>query len=257
MQKKKILIKIGTNVITKEGGKLDLGVIKHIAEQVATIRNRGYEVILVTSGAVGAGRVLFKKNNKEETIIDKQVYAAVGQVSLINTYTKYFKKYKVGCAQVLVTREDFRDKVHYENMENCFLNVLKRNVLPIVNENDIVAIKELLFTDNDELMSLVALQLKVDIVIILSSVEGLISGDPKDKNAKIINEVGIKDFKKIGKYITKDKTSLGKGGMISKFAMTKKLVKDGVIVYIANGKRKNVITDIIVGKKVGTRFTPK
>ncbi|MEI7810586.1 MAG: glutamate 5-kinase [bacterium] len=257
MQKKKIVIKIGTNVITNEVGNLDLNVIKHIAEQVSIVRNRNYEVILVTSGAVGAGRVLFDKNNKEETVSDKQVYAAVGQVSLINTYTKYFKKYKVGCAQILVTREDFRDKVHYENMENCFLNVLKRDVLPIVNENDIVAIKELLFTDNDELMGLVALQLKADIVIVLTSVEGLINGDPKDKNAEVVSEIKIKDLKNAKKYITKDKTTLGKGGMFSKFNIAEKLVENGVTVFLANGKRKNVITDIITGKKVGTRFTPK
>jgi len=253
---KRIIIKIGTKVLTDKNGKLDRNVIKHIVEQIVAVRNKGTEVVLVTSGAVGSGRALLKTKDKEETIADKQVYAAVGQVALMNTYAEYLGKHGIQSAQVLVTKEDFRDRVHYQNMETCFLNILRGNVLPIVNENDVVAIKELIFTDNDELTSLVALQLDADAVFILTSVDGVIAGDLDDPKAKVISEIKLDDLRMAEKFVTNQKSVGGRGGMHTKFAMARKMISAGITVYMLNGKNKNGITDILNGKEVGTKFTP-
>ena len=251
---KRIIIKVGTKVLTDRDGKLDRNIIKHIVEQVVAVRNAGCEVVLVTSGAVGSGRALLKSNSKEETIADKQVFASVGQVALMNIYTEYLQKYNLQSAQILVTKEDFRDRVHYQNMETCFLNVLKSGVLPIVNENDVVAVKELLFTDNDELTSLIALQLNADAVLILTSVEGVIAGDFNNPNAEVIKEIRNEDFNSVEKFVTKDKSNGGRGGMLTKFAMARKMIGAGITVYMFNGKKKNAIVDIFEGKEIGTKF---
>lgn len=253
---KRVIIKVGTKVLTSNDGKLDHGIIKHIVEQIITVRNRGCEVVLVTSGAVGSGRAIMKSDNKAETIADKQVYAAVGQVALMNTYAQFLKKHDVQSAQILVTKEDFRDRVHYQNMETCFLNVLRDNVLPIVNENDVVAVKELIFTDNDELTSLVALQLNADAVFILTSVDGVIAGDFTDPHAEVLKEIKIDDLRSAEKFVTKDRSSGGRGGMLTKFAMARKMISAGITVFMLNGKTKNGITDIFDGKQLGTRFSP-
>lgn len=251
---KRVIIKVGTKVLTNEAGELDHSVIKSLIDQIVAIQQKGCEVVLVSSGAVGSGRAILKKGSEKETIADKQVYAAVGQIALMNVYAKYLKKYNVQSAQILVTKEDFRDRIHYQNMETCFLNILKGKVLPIVNENDVVAIKELLFTDNDELTSLVALQLDADAVIILTSVDGVIAGDIKDPSAKVIPEITIEELRSVEKFVTVDKSSMGRGGMLTKFAMARKMMSAGITVYFLNGKRKNGILDIFKEKSVGTHF---
>lgn len=250
---KRILIKIGTNVLSTEKGRLDLAIFSHIVEQITKIKQNGTEVILVTSGAVGAGRGLIILNHHEKPA-DKQVLAAVGQVKLMNLYSEFFGKHNELCAQVLVTKEDFRDKNHYLNMRTCFENLLNNNVVPVVNENDVVATTELLFTDNDELAGLVASQLNADALIILTSVEGFLAGKPEDPTAQVIPEIDFSKISAYQKYITPDKTAFGRGGMLTKFNIAKKLTLQGITVYFANGKRKDVLTDIISGKTIGTKF---
>lgn len=253
---KRIVVKIGTKVLSTEGNNLDIAVLKHLVEQIVAIKSQGIEIVLVTSGAMGAGRSLISMRTKEK-IAEKQVLAAVGQVKLMSTYSNFFEKKDEICAQVLATKEDFRDKTHYLNMRTCFENLLKAGIIPVVNENDVVATTELLFTDNDELAGLVASQLDVDSVIILTSVEGFLTGDPKDRNSILIPEI---DFGNIGmyqKYISSDKTDFGRGGMLTKFNIAKKLTSQGITVYFADGKRRNVLSDIVSGEKVGTKFLPK
>lgn len=249
---KRIVVKIGTKALSKENGRIDESVLGDLVNQIAQIKKGGAQVILVTSGAVGSGRSLLKLSGKTETIPDKQVFAAIGQVKLMATYSKLLSKLGFLCAQVLVTKEDFRDKEHYQNMRNCFLNMLRDNVIPIVNENDVVAIRELVFTDNDELAGLIAKQLKADAVIILSSVDGML-----DNNLKVIPEISYKDIASAQKYVTKNKTASGRGGMVSKFATAKKLAALGATVYIANGKKRGVLLDILSGRQVGTKFTSR
>lgn len=249
---KRIIIKIGTAVISKSDGGLDTAVLKRLVDESAKIKKGGTEIIIVTSGAVGTGRGLITLHDGDSTVA-KQVFAAVGQVKLMSMYGEYFAEHGFACAQVLATKEDFRDKEHYQNMKNCMANLLRDNVIPVVNENDVVAVAELVFTDNDELAGLIAEQLGVDAVITLTTVEGVFAGDPKS-GADVIPEIGFADISSYEKYVTTDKTPFGRGGMHTKFAIAKKLSQKGIATHIGNGRRENVLLDIVSGKKIGTKF---
>ena len=252
--KNRIIIKVGTKVLSTKEGRLDGVLIKHLTAQISKIKKKGYEVILVTSGAMGSGRSLIKPK-KDAPVVEKQVLAAVGQVKLMCTYFDAFAQHGLICAQVLVTKEDFRDKKHYLNMKNCFENLLRSGAVPVVNENDVVATSELLFTDNDELTGLIASQLKAPKVIFLTSVDGFLISE-KRKN-DVISEIEFKDIGLYKRYISSIKTGAGRGGMTSKFIVSKKLALEGTTVWIANGKRKNILTDILSGKNTGTKFIPR
>ena len=253
---KRVVVKIGTGVLSRAGGCIDEAVLESIVEQVSILKKGGIEIVLVTSGAVGSGRGLLELSKETEMVADKQVFAAIGQVKLMETYARLFEKQHYLCAQVLVSKEDFRDRDHYQNMCRCFLNLLRDGIVPIVNENDVIAIKELVFTDNDELAGLIAAQLEADAVIMLTSVDGVLDGSPSDAAAKVIPEIDLHTITEIRKHITKEKTSTGKGGMTTKFAVAKKLITSGIAVHIASGKKENVLRDIIDGRSVGTKFIP-
>jgi len=253
---KKIVIKIGTGVISKKDGKLNPRVLKILVEQCAQLRKQGVEAVIVTSGAVGTGRGLITIEDGADSVVKKQVYAAVGQVKLMSTYAKYFAKHGIFCAQILATKEDFRDKEHYLNMKNCMENLLRDNVIPVVNENDAVAVAELVFTDNDELAGLIATQLNVDAVILLTSVDGVFNGNPKDKGARVISEIPHADISSFEKYVMPDKSEFGRGGMLTKFGVARKLAEQGIATHIANGLRPGVLLEILAGKAVGTKFIP-
>lgn len=253
---KRIIVKIGTGVISRADGGLDSDVLKQLVDQVSALRKKRTEVIVVTSGAVATGRGLITLEDGTDNVVQKQVYAAVGQVKLMNTYAKYFAKHGIFCAQILATKEDFRDKEHYQNMKNCMENLLRDNVVPVVNENDAVAVAELMFTDNDELAGLIATQLNVDAVIILTSVDGVFAGNPKSKNARVISEISYADISSFEKYIMPDKSEFGRGGMLTKFKVAKDLAEKGIATHIANGLQSDVIADILAGKSVGTKFLP-
>ncbi len=250
---KRVIIKVGTKVLSAEDGSLDGGVLKHLVQQISEIKKKGVEVVLITSGAMGAGRSLITLKHAEK-VAEKQVLAAVGQVKLMSMYSELFGQQGEICAQVLATKEDFRDKAHYFNMRTCFENLLKNGVVPVVNENDVVATTELLFTDNDELAGLVASQLNADAVVILTSVEGFLTGDPKDPSSELIPEIDFNNIHALEQYISPDKTAFGRGGMLTKFHIAKKLTLHGVTVFFANGKRKDALLDILSGKKIGTKF---
>ncbi len=249
---KLIIIKIGTKVLSSDDGTLDVKFIRHAVDQIVKLRKNGIKVVLVTSGAVNAGKSLMPSKKIKDKAVQKQIFAAIGQVKLMRVYFDFFEKYNYHCAQVLATKEDFRDKHHYLNMQRCFKGLLLDNVVPIVNENDVVATTELLFTDNDELAGLIAKQLNADSLIILTGTEGIL-----DNNKKTIPEVNISNIKNIKGYINLNKSAIGRGGMTSKFAIAKELSEKGISVYIVNGKNKNVILDVVNKKNTGTRFMPK
>lgn len=253
---KRIIVKIGTGVISKKNGRLDPLVLKLLVDQVAALRKKKIEVAIVTSGAVGTGKGLIKLEDGANSIVKKQVFAAVGQVKLMGMYAKYFARHGIFCAQVLATKEDFRDKEHYLNMKNCMENLLRDDVIPVINENDVVAVAELVFTDNDELAGLIAVQLNVDAVIALTSVDGVFAGNPKNKNAEVISEINCAEIASYQKYILPDKSEFGRGGMLTKFAVAKKLGERGIATHIANGRKRNVLLGIFSGKQVGTKFLP-
>lgn len=253
----KIVIKIGSNVITTSDGQLDEDAIKHISMQVGELQKAGCEVIIVSSGAVASGRSIVNLPEKFDSILARQVFASVGQVKLLNYYYALFNEQHLICSQVLVTKEDFRDRSHYLNMRNCFSALLQNKIIPIVNENDVISITELMFTDNDELAGLIATMVNAELLIILSNVDGLYDGDPKNPESKIINIIDEKHYD-FSKYITSSKSGFGRGGMITKSNISKKVSKNGITVRIANGKTENILLSLLNDKeyRIGTTFLP-
>jgi len=255
-QYKRIIIKIGSNVITQENGLPDNDRIQHLVEQMAHIKKKGIELILVSSGAVASGRSLITIKENKQPVAVRQLLSSVGQVKLINTYSKLFDTYDMLCAQVLVTKEDFRDRVHYLNMKNCFHSLLMHNIIPVVNENDVVSVTELMFTDNDELAGLIASMLNADGLIILSNIDGIYDGDPKLADSHIIEKVDDYTYN-FSAIIKPEKSTFGRGGMITKASMAKKVSKLGIGVHIANGRKDNVLLDLLFGELVHTYFIPE
>jgi len=249
---KKIVVKIGTNVITRESGLLNAVVVKRLVEQIVTLKKKGIDVIVVSSGAMGAGRGIMHLNERVDAVVKRQVLASVGQIKLMGTYLSSFQKHGILCAQVLVTKEDFRDRTHYLNMKNCFEALLKSGVVPVVNENDVVSVDELMFTDNDELAGLIASMMDVDMLVLLSTVDGMYDHDPKEKDAQLIRAVDAET--NVHSFVASTTSSFGRGGMLTKAKITKRLAAMGIPAIIANGQRKNVLVDILDGKAMGTTF---
>lgn len=254
MDKKIIVVKVGSNVLTNQDGLPNLSIMKNLVDEISTLQKNNYQVILISSGAVAAGKSLNPIIKKQGAISQRQTLAAIGQIQLIQQYKNLFEEHKLICAQVLVTKNDFKDRHHYLNMRNCFLALLENRVIPIVNENDVVAVTELMFTDNDELAGLVAAMLKSESLIILSNVDGVYNKNPAEKDAQIIPIIreGEVNFKEI---VSTQKSSFGRGGMITKCYNALKIAGLGVAVYIANGFKKNVLYDTIIKKNnTGTYF---
>ncbi|MFK7936152.1 MAG: glutamate 5-kinase [Saprospiraceae bacterium] len=253
---KTLVIKVGTNVLTREDGLLDLTTISHLVDQIAALKQTGTRVILVSSGAVGAGRSLVQVPATWSKITQRQVLSAVGQVKLLNTYLQFFANYQMFCAQVLATKEDFRGRQHYLNMRECFQALLQDNIIPIVNENDVISVSELMFTDNDELAGLVAAMLNADGLIILSNIDGVYDGPPANPASKVIPQIDCDD-KKILEVIAPSKSSFGRGGMQTKLRIAQKAAKVGIDTFIANGKRQNTLLAINNNDYIGTIFPAK
>lgn len=252
---KLIVVKVGSNVISELHGGPDKSRIQNIVNQIQTLRSKGHKIILVSSGAVASGRTMVTLPDKIDPISRRQILSSIGQVKLLNLYNKYFGSFDVNCAQVLVTQNDFRDRTHYLNIQNCISALLQYDVLPIVNENDTVSITELMFTDNDELAGLMASLINADELIILSNVDGIYNGDPKDQNSKLIERV--EEGQDFSSYISNDKSSFGRGGMLTKANLAMKMADLGINVCIANGKKENILLDLMEGNAKATFFESK
>jgi glutamate 5-kinase len=255
----KILIKVGTNVISKEDGTLDEKIMAEIVDQISQLKKQNLEIILITSGAVGAGKSLInladKNLGKNADVIKRQILASAGQIKLMNLYLKFFGNHQYNCAQILVTKEDFRDRLHYLNMKNCLEALLKNEIVPVINENDVVSVTELMFTDNDELAGLIAAMLNVDTVIILTNVDGIFDQNPNNEGAKLLNKIDHKT--NLEEFISPDKSSFGRGGMLTKSRIAQKLSLLGITTHIANGKRKNILLDLLKSSdSPATTFLP-
>lgn len=246
---KRITIKVGSNVVTQCDGSLNIGRILRIVEDVAVLYKQGIDVVLVSSGAVASGRSDLKLSGKTNIVAAKQVWAAVGQVKLMSTYQFLFGKFGIEAGQILAAKESFRDRQHYLNMKNCITAMHENRVLPIVNENDTISIEELMFTDNDELSGMMASLMDSQTLIILSNVDGIFDGHPGVHGTKLIKKVAD-DGENPEKYISSEKSGFGRGGMLTKCSVAKKLASMGIDVFIANGNRDSIITDIVRGKDV-------
>jgi len=254
---KKIVMKVGTNVLTTSTGELDTVVIANIVDQIAGLKAKGITVILITSGAVGAGKSIYKLKHTTDESIQRQVYSSIGQVKLMNLYYDLFSKYGLYCSQVLATKDDFLGEEHYQNMQNCFQGLMSDDIIPIVNENDVVSLKELMFTDNDELAALTAFMIQADALFLLTNVAGVFDGDPTDASSKMIEEIVIgKNDEEIENYILSVKSTGGRGGMRSKFNMARQCANKNINTHIANGKIPDVVVKIVSGAKIGTCFYP-
>jgi glutamate 5-kinase len=240
---KTITVKIGSNVLASTKGMLNLDRIAHLVDQIAELHASGKKVILVSSGAVASGRSMVKLSRKLDTVSQRQVLSAVGQVKLLNIYSELFDKHQLKIAQVLVTKEDFRTREHYLNMKNCLSALLDNGILPIINENDAVSVTALMFTDNDELSGLIASMMNADALFILTNVDGIYDGDPKLPESKVIRTIES-DKTDLSEYISTTKSDFGRGGMLTKCRIAQKTAASGISVHIANGTRDNIMVEL-------------
>jgi len=252
----RITVKVGSNVLTNDDGSLNTWRISRIVEDIAILYRNGIEVILVTSGAVAAGRSEIAVSRKTHPVAAKQVLAAVGQGKLMANYQYFFGKYGIPAGQVLATKESFMDRRHYLNMKSCIMAMLENNVIPIVNENDTISVNELMFTDNDELSGLISSMMDCKSLILLTNVDGIYSGIPGDDGAELIREIKP-DATGLEQYIFSFRSEFGRGGMLTKYHSARKIASEGINVFIANGLRDAIITDIVCGRDVPcTRLIP-
>jgi glutamate 5-kinase len=255
---KKITIKVGSNVLTKPDGMLNTARIAHLVDQIASLHKYGVEVVLVSSGAVASGKSVLMPSRKYDSVSSRQLWAALGQVKLINRYSDFFREHGMICAQVLTTKENFSSRAHYLNMKNCINTLLENGVVPIVNENDTISITELMFTDNDELSGLMATLANSEGLIILSNVDGVYTGDPGEPGSEIITEIRT-DLDDSQIHVSGQMSGFGRGGMMTKLRIARKVASSGIAVHVANGSRENILLDIMDKTKMvqHTWFVPE
>ena len=241
---KRIVVKIGSNALTRPDGRLDVTRMSALVDQIAWLRQHGCEVILVSSGAVACGRrELDNVDHELDSVEQRQLISALGQAKLIGLYYDLFREYHIHVGQVLTMKENFEPGEQYRNQRACMTVMLENNVLPIVNENDTVSVTELMFTDNDELSGLIAQMMQADTLVLLSNIDGIYTGNPNDPQSQLIKEVAPNTD--LTEYIQTEKSSAGRGGMQSKYATATKIQQAGIRVVIANGKRENVLVDLM------------
>ncbi|MGB4415254.1 MAG: glutamate 5-kinase [Paludibacter sp.] len=251
---KKIAVKIGSNVLTRQDGTLDITRMSAIVDQIAVLHKKGVEIVMISSGAVASGRSILGINKKMDVVDQRQLFSAVGQAKLINHYWDLFRDHGITVGQVLTMKENFGSRRHYLNQRNCMQVMLDNKVIPIVNENDTVSVSELMFTDNDELSGLIASMMDMEALIILSNIDGIFDGSPSNPESKVIRQ--IEKGQDISDFIQTTKSTFGRGGMSTKIAIAQKIADEGIDVFIANGKIDNILIRLLDKKDdvVCTRF---
>lgn len=254
---KRIVIKLGTSLLTRGTQNLDHTRMGEIVSQIDWLAEKGAEIALVSSGAIAAGREKLGNFRKVKGIPYKQVLAAVGQNRLMTTYEKLFNRHEIVIAQALLSKADLKSRQGYLNARNTLLTLFEMGVICIINENDVVAVDELddaKFGDNDNLSAMVANMIDADLLLILTDIDGLYTADPsKDKSATLIDVVEKIDGK-IEKLVSGSRSGLGTGGMITKIEAAKLATSSGVDVIIADGRDPAIIEKIFSGKNTGTKF---
>ena len=252
----RIAVKVGSNVLTRRDGTLDVTRMSALVDQIAELHKTGVEIILVSSGAVASGRSEVHSAKKLDSVDQRQLFSAVGQAKLTNRYYELFREHGIAVGQVLTMKENFATRRHYLNQKNCMTVMLENGVIPIVNENDTISVSELMFTDNDELSGLIASMMGAQALIILSNIDGIYNGSPADPTSEVIREIG--QGKDLSSYIQTSKSSFGRGGMLTKTNIARKVADEGITVIIANGKRDNILVDLIQHPEstLCTRFIP-
>ena len=253
----RVVIKIGTSTLTHKSGRENIRRIEELCKAVSDVKNAGYEIILVSSGAIGMGVGKLNLKERPKDIAGKQACAAVGQCELMYIYDKEFSSYNHTVAQILLTAPDLKNEDRHEKFKDTMSKLLELGALPVINENDTVATEEIVFGDNDTLAALVAESVSADLLILLSDIDGLYTADPhKNPDAKLLSEVHelTEEIMSLGGGSA---SALGTGGMETKLRAAKIVTDAGCDMIIANGSRPELLYDIMDGKSVGTRFYAK
>ena len=241
----RIVVKVGTSTLTHTSGRINIRRTEKLCKILSDVKNAGHELILVSSGAIGMGVGKLNMKSKPEDMPTKQAAAAIGQCELMYLYDKLFREYNHIVAQMLITGLDFSNEESHKNFQSTLNRLLELNVIPIINENDTIATQEISVGDNDTMGAIVAENANADLLIILSDIDGLYTGDPRNNpDAQLIDTVFS---------ITKG-TTLGTGGMITKIHAAEISMNAGIDMIIANGTKPELLYNIIDGEKVGTKF---
>ena len=249
-----VVVKIGSSTLTTADGAIDMAYISRLCAQVAELHDRGYQVIIATSGAAAAGRERLGIPSRPSDIETLQACAAAGQAQLTEVYAACLAERDLACGQVLLTRRDVVDREGYLNARNTLMRLLELGAVPVVNENDTVSVSEFAFGDNDMLGAIVAALVGASLYVILSDVEGLFTADPtKDPDARLIGHVTAID-REVAQMAGGSSSSVGTGGMASKLRAARAMLTSGIPMVICHGRRDDVVVDVVEGKSVGTRF---
>ncbi len=247
---KRVVVKIGTHVLVNKNGTPNRHRIANIAHDIIQLKKNNYEVVMVTSGAIGAGLHKLGIKNRPTALYDLQMAAAVGQLQLLNAYNDIFSKSRCIISQLLLTHADLKNRTRHLNARNTILNLLSHDVIPIINENDVVADDEIKIGDNDVLSALVTELIDADLLIMLTTPDGLRKPLKKGKTQRISYLESVN--KKALELVTVNKQTLSTGGMGSKLEAAQTAAKFGALVVIASGYKKNIISEVVSGKDVGT-----
>lgn len=251
---KRIVVKVGSSSLTNENGLINLHKLESLVKQISDLHGKGYEIVLVSSGAIAAGMGKLNLNERPKEMPLLQASAAVGQVVLIHLYQKLFSEYGKVVAQVLLTKDGLEDVNRLNHAKNASKSLLESGVITIVNENDAVSVDEIKFGDNDTLSALVAKLVDADLLVLLSDIDGLYDSNPKENNdAKLIEEVDQIDDN-IKKLATGSSSLVGTGGMVTKLIAGEIATESDIDMIIANADKEWVLKDIVEGKAVGTLF---
>lgn len=254
MNEKRVVIKVGTNVMTNKDNRIVGPILNELVRQIAALYEDGYAPVLVSSGSAIAGMEVLGECIAKDDATRRQIYSSVGQPRMMRHYYSLFHDHGMRCAQILATKRDFSPGKHRENMINCYEGLLAEGIVPIANEDDAVSLTMSMFSDNDELASLVAELIGADALIILTDTDGLYTGHPDDENSEKLSNVHHEQAVEQYVQASNKGEGEGRGGMKSKLKIAKETAKKNIPTYIANGKRKNVIVDLLGGKDIGTKF---
>jgi len=252
---KKVLIKIGSAVLTGAEG-LDLDIIQQLVAEIARLKEEGYQVILVSSGAIASGKHRMGITGPLKSIPQKQAAAAIGQGRLMRIYAQAFGQYGINVAQILLTMSDLTDRKRFLNIRNTLSTLVEWGVIPIINENDTVAVEEIKFGDNDQLAAMMANLIETHLVINLTSTEGLYDANPAISDQARLISVVSEFTEEIEQAATEETSSVGLGGMKSKVMAARRVTACGIPYIIAPGKEKGVLAAVFAGREKGTLFLP-
>jgi glutamate 5-kinase len=254
---RRIVVKVGSSILASVEKGLNHKAFSHLAREISELKHQGYEIVLVSSGAIAAGMGKLGYHTRPQSIAQKQATAAVGQTRLMNIYENYFSRHQQMVAQILLTRDDLSHRQRFLNARNTLLTLLELGIVPIINENDTVAVDEIQFGDNDNLSALITNLIEADLLIILTDIDGLCDADPRvHPGAKCIPLVEDIDMD-MGGMVGDTSGGATVGGMISKIEAAQKASRFGIPTVIASGEREGALRQILKGKQVGTLILPK